>query len=118
MEDEGGVPVAFLGPDNNSWTDQNLSLKTILQHYAVYTDTKLSHMTYLLGLLIFHKPLPDYDCLPSTGEQLLHIDGRDFVGLSSDMEATLDEENNVQEETSTGSSNFNFQYIALRNIQY
>ncbi|XP_045032088.1 uncharacterized protein LOC123474226 [Daphnia magna] len=101
VEDEGGVPVAFLGPDNNSWTDQNLSLKTILQHYAVYTDTKLSHMTYLLGLLIFHKPLPDYDCLPSTGEQLLHIDGRDFVGLSSDMEATLDEENNVQEETST-----------------
>ncbi|KZR96428.1 Uncharacterized protein APZ42_009238, partial [Daphnia magna] len=38
VEDEGGVPVAFLGPDNNSWTDQNLSLKTILQHYAVYTD--------------------------------------------------------------------------------
>jgi hypothetical protein len=38
-----------------------------------------SHMTYLLKLLIEYQPLPAYDSLPATGQQLLYIDGRDVV---------------------------------------
>lgn len=34
-------------------------------------------MTYLLKLLIRHKPKPSYDSLPNTAKQLLYIDGLD-----------------------------------------
>lgn len=37
-------------------------------------------MTYLLSLLKFYKPVPDYDRLPSTGAQLLPISGNDWPG--------------------------------------
>jgi len=42
------------------------------------TNQKKSHLTYLLQLLKEHKPLIDFDRLPSSGIQLMFIDGRDM----------------------------------------
>ena len=61
-----------------------LSFKRILQHFAVATGQKHSHLTMLLKLLKEHKPEPYYDTLPSTGGKLLQIDGSDFSGKSKE----------------------------------
>jgi hypothetical protein len=47
---------------------------------------KKSHLTYLLELLKEHRPPIDYDALPSSGQQLMYIDGRDVPYLSSTTE--------------------------------
>lgn len=60
-------------------SSKSLSFQTILQHFAVVTGQKHSHMTVLLKLLKHHKPDPLYDQLPSTGEKLLKITERDCI---------------------------------------
>lgn len=54
-----------------------LTFKRVLQHFAAYTNQKKSHLTYLLRLLKEHQPIPDYDSLPSSGQQLMSISDRD-----------------------------------------
>lgn len=54
------------------------SLLEILQHFAVYSGQKQEDMTYLLKLLKYYEPAPHYSSLPSTGQQLLKIDGFDW----------------------------------------
>jgi hypothetical protein len=64
--------------DSSSLGSSNLvSFKQILRHWAASTNQKKSHLTYLLQLLKEHKPLIDFDRLPSSGKQLMFIDGRD-----------------------------------------
>lgn len=63
------------------------SFAALLRHYATYTGQDLSAMTYLLKMLKRHRPKPDYDSLPSTGEQLLHIDNRDFYGAVPEQQS-------------------------------
>lgn len=60
-------------------SSKSLSFQRILQHFAVVTGQKHSHMTILLKLLKRHKPHPFYDQLPSTGEKLLEITERDIL---------------------------------------
>lgn len=62
---------------NDLWIDK-LSLPRLLQHFAVYTNQKQDAMTYLLMLLKSHQPAPCYSFLPSTGKELLKIDGSDW----------------------------------------
>ena len=76
-----GMPANFLR--GGEYLEKTLTLKKILQHFAVSTNQMKSHMTYLLKLLIEYKPLPAYDSFPATGQQLLYIDGRDVVNQRS-----------------------------------
>ena len=76
-KDFEGMPANFLC--GGKYLEKTPSLKKILQHFAVSTHQKKSHMTYLLKLLIEYQPLPAYDSLPTTGQQLLYIDGRDVI---------------------------------------
>ena len=69
--------------DNETAFELSLSFTRILQHFAVATGQKHSHLTILLKLLKHHKPEPEYDTLPSTGEKLLEIDGQDFSTKST-----------------------------------
>ncbi|KAK4027348.1 hypothetical protein OUZ56_016358 [Daphnia magna] len=39
---------------------------------------KKSHLAYLLELMKEHRPQIDFDTLPSSGKQLMFIDGRDM----------------------------------------
>jgi hypothetical protein len=64
-------------------TEEKLSLLTILRHFATYINQKHSHLTYLLKLLNYYKPPANYDCLPRTGQELLKIDGRDWLNGSN-----------------------------------
>ena len=66
--------------EREEWQTQNSkpSLLKILRHYAVYTCQKQDDMTYLLKLLKTHEPDPNYSMLPSTGKELVKIDGRDW----------------------------------------
>lgn len=48
-----------------------------MQHFAVTTHQTKNNMSILLKLLKTHKPLVDYETLPSTGKALLVIDGND-----------------------------------------
>lgn len=66
-----------------------LTLKRILQHYAVYTNQTKDNMTYLLKLLKRHQPKPHYDSLPSSGMQLLWIDGSDVDGFPQPAPAVI-----------------------------
>jgi hypothetical protein len=45
-----GLPANFLC--NGEYLEKAQTLKKILQHFAVYTHQKKSHMKYLLELLI------------------------------------------------------------------
>jgi hypothetical protein len=54
--------------------------------WAASTMQKKSHLTYLLELLKEHRPPIDFDALPSSGQQLMYIDGRDVPHLSSTTE--------------------------------
>jgi hypothetical protein len=74
MEEHCSSPVYLSDPFN---LQRPLTLKRLLQHFAAYTKQKKSSMTYLLRLLTRHQPKPDYDSLPSTGKQLMYIDGSD-----------------------------------------
>lgn len=51
-----------------------VSFTRLLQHHAVYTTQKKSHITYFLRLLHHYRPVIDYDTLPTTGEQLLRVE--------------------------------------------
>lgn len=84
-----GTPVLFLNQD--SILKKPLSLKKILQHFAAYTNQKRKHMTYLLRLFIHHKPAPAYEMLPTTGDQLMYIDGRDITASSVTVSMDNDE---------------------------
>jgi hypothetical protein len=75
VRDEDDVPGTAEAGD-----DAKLSFLSLLRHFATYTNQKHEHMTYLLSLLKFYKPVPDYDRLPSTGAQLLPISGNDWPG--------------------------------------
>ena len=66
--------------EREEWQTPNSkpSLLKILRHYAAYTCQKQDDMTYLLKLLKTHEPDPHYSMLPSTGKELVKIDGRDW----------------------------------------
>lgn len=75
--------------DSSSLGSSNLvSFKQILRHWAASTNQKKSHLTYLLQLLKEHKPLIDLDRLPSSGKQLMFIDGRDVPRQLETLEHT------------------------------
>jgi hypothetical protein len=59
-------------------TGEGLSLKSILQHFAVETSQTKDDLTLLLTLLKTHKPEPCYDSLPYTGKGLLPVSGSDI----------------------------------------
>lgn len=75
LQPEDEPPVSF---SQNTLSPQRLSLITVLQHFAVYTHQKQSHMTYFLKLLKTHQPLPYYDELPNSGRELLKIEDQDW----------------------------------------
>ncbi|KAK4028017.1 hypothetical protein OUZ56_017180 [Daphnia magna] len=50
----------------------------LLRHWAAFTSQKQSDMTYLLTLLKLYEPNPTYALLPSTGKELMKIDGNDW----------------------------------------
>jgi hypothetical protein len=56
----------------------------LLRHFAVYTNQKQKHMTYLLTLFKLYEPIPCYSLLPSTGKALLKIDGSDWPITSNE----------------------------------
>ena len=63
----------------NRATDGNiLSFKSILQHWVALFGIKKSHITTLLRLLKHYRPDVDFDSLPATGQQLMHVDGNDY----------------------------------------
>lgn len=96
------VPAVLLMDDSTGWSAKGLSLKALLRHYAKYTNQKNSYITYLLRLLITHRPAPDYDSLPTTGEQLLKLEGSDFPPITSDTLPALedDHDGDLQESSS------------------
>jgi hypothetical protein len=72
------------GGDNRAnWG--KFSLEIILKQFAVMTNQTHMAMTTLLQLLKKYRPETYYDLLPATGKQLLHIDGMDFDGNSSEL---------------------------------
>lgn len=76
--------------------EKPITLRRLLQHFAVYTNQTKQSMTYLLQLLKRHQPTPHYDLLPSSGQQLMWIDGSDVVGLEPDPavnEEIIEDEN-------------------------
>ena len=66
-----------------------LNLPRLLQHFAVYTNQKQDAMTYLLKLLKTHEPAPCYFFLPSTGKELLKIDGYDWLSTEESASSKL-----------------------------
>lgn len=68
----------FEKEESNEIGGNKLNLPRLLQHFAVYTNQKQDAMTYLLKLLKTHEPAPCYSFLPSTGKELLKIDGYDW----------------------------------------
>ncbi|KZR96726.1 Cc8L18.2-like protein, partial [Daphnia magna] len=73
-----GIPVIYLAGTSSVPNNKPLSFKRILCHWAAFTMQKKSHLTYLLELLKEHRPQIDFDTLPSSGKQLMLIDGRDM----------------------------------------
>ncbi|KZS03094.1 Uncharacterized protein APZ42_034264 [Daphnia magna] len=73
-----GTPVINLTDSSSATNSKPLSFKRILCHWAASTMQKKSHLTYSLQLLKEHRPPVDYDTLPSSGKQLMFIDGRDM----------------------------------------
>lgn len=55
-----------------------MCLIKLLRHFAACTNQKQSHLTYLLTLLKLYEPIPNYRLLPSTGKELMQIDGNDL----------------------------------------
>jgi hypothetical protein len=55
-----------------------MTLIKILRHFAAYTNQKQKHLTYLLKLLKLYEPIPYYSLLPSTGQELMHVNGSDW----------------------------------------
>ncbi len=86
--DAGDTPLSFF--QDQDYSGPTLDLRTLLQHFATYTNQKNSQITCLLRLLKRYKPSPDYDSLPSTVEGLLHNDARDFQGFVSEEQITMD----------------------------
>lgn len=82
-EESDEEPAVFLGQCGIK-NGTGVSFIKILRHFSVLTDQKKSHLTTFLRLLHHHKPVIDYDSLPSSGEQLLAIDGRDFPPVTFD----------------------------------
>lgn len=74
--------------DNDQRSPDPISFKRLLQHFAAVTHQKKSKMTCFLKLFKRHQPIPEYDTLPSTGQQLLQIDGRDYYGFPSEKTRT------------------------------
>lgn len=79
MEEQYSTSI-FLSDSFNE--EKPLTFKRLLQHFAAYTQQKKSSMTYLMQLLIRHRPTPLYDMLPSTGKQLMYIDGSDVPSFT------------------------------------
>ncbi|KAK4003600.1 hypothetical protein OUZ56_005357 [Daphnia magna] len=79
MEEQYSTSI-FLSDSFNE--EKPLTFKHLLQHFAAYTQQKKSSMTYLMQLLIRHRPTPLYDMLPSTGKQLMYIDGSDVPSFT------------------------------------
>lgn len=75
------IPLHFVG-SNDTAMEIPIFLKRLLQHYAVYTNQPQTSMSYLLRLLKTHKPEPAYDDLPSSGQQLMAINGYDVPDMS------------------------------------
>ena len=75
-----------------------LSLKSILQHFAVETSQNKDDLTLLLTLLKTHKPEPCYDSLPYTGKGLLPVSGSDIPKY--EIPTPVDEREETQEERS------------------
>jgi hypothetical protein len=81
-----GTPVINISTSSAPINNKPLSFKRVICHWAASTMQKKSHLTYLLELLKEHRPPLDYDALPSSGQQLMYIDGRDVPYLSSTTE--------------------------------
>ncbi|KAK4017351.1 hypothetical protein OUZ56_032298 [Daphnia magna] len=79
MEEQYSTSI-FLSDSFNE--EKPLTFKRLLQHFAAYTQQKKSSITYLMQLLIRHRPTPLYDMLPSTGKQLMYIDGSDVPSFT------------------------------------
>ena len=88
--------TANVEPNNNNRCtlqedqDENLTfgqmtLIKLLRHFAAFTNQKQEHLTYLLTLLKLYEPVPYYSLLPSTGKELMHIDGSDWPSLTNNF---------------------------------
>jgi hypothetical protein len=61
-----------------------MSLNKLLRHFAAYTNKKQNYLTYLLTLLKLYEPTPNYSLLPSTGKDLMTIDGSNWPDSSNE----------------------------------
>lgn len=85
-----------------------ITFKRILQHWAVSTRAKHSHLTYLLKLLKHYAPDPLYESLPSSGQQLLKLDFADAMWCRDTIESSSHTESSVltvEEDTRTACTN-------------
>jgi hypothetical protein len=70
--------------EGDNYKPDAITMLQLLRHFAVYTNQKQNHMTYLLTLLKLYEPHPYYSLLPSTGKELLKIDGGDWPITSNE----------------------------------
>jgi hypothetical protein len=80
-----GTPVINISTSSAPINNKPLSFKRVICHWAASMQKK-SHLTYLLELLKEHRPPIHFDALPSSGQQLMNIHGRDVPHLSSTTE--------------------------------
>lgn len=95
---------------DDEWSAVGLSFVTLLQHVSVHTNQKEKHLDYFLELLHHHKPQINYDTLPSSGKQLLRIDGRDFLDLTTESESQ-----SAREEDEPAEDDGNFLTVLMSN---
>ena len=76
---------SILKDDDKDNASEKMTLIKLLRHFAAYKSQKQEHMTYLLKLLKLYEPTPNYCLLPSTGKELMHIDGNDWHKASREI---------------------------------
>ena len=80
VDDEADLILNATEGDN--FKQNSTTLLQLLRHFAVYTNQKQKHMTYLLTLLKLYEPIPCYSLFPSTGKQLLNQHRKNCLQLS------------------------------------
>ena len=76
---------SILKDDDKDNASEKMTLIKLLRHFAAYTNQKQEQLTYLLKLLKLYEPTQNYCLLPSTGKELMHIDGNDWHTVSREI---------------------------------
>ena len=70
---------------------KDIPFKVLLQHWIACCGIKKSHVTVLMRLLRHYRPDIDYETLPATGQQIMHIDADDFKTFGMEIAFTNDD---------------------------